>query len=130
MDLSCSTDHAEFHARLSIYVDSFTPPHLNDLGIANTEGHFADDPTATHWFDRLALDDKNACLAAMLQVPAVVALADLSDDAPSPNWRTVVAACARSGAPDAYGLCRTWAQTSSRFDPDDFDSRWRSYARG
>jgi hypothetical protein len=83
-----------------------------------------------HWFDRLSPDDKNASLAAMLQLPAVIALADTPDDAPSPNWRTVLAACVRSGAPDAYSRCRAWAQTSPRFDPDNFDLRWRSYARG
>lgn len=86
--------------------------------------------SSDRWFDRLSPDDKNACLAAMLQVPAVLALADTLDEAPSPNWRTVLAACARSGSPDAESLCRAWAQTSKRFDPDDFDSRWRSYVRG
>jgi hypothetical protein len=83
-----------------------------------------------HWFDRLSPDDKNACLAAMLQVPTVIALADTPDASPSPNWRTVVAACVRSGAPDAYNLCRAWAQTSPRFDADNFDLRWNSYSRG
>lgn len=87
-------------------------------------------PSGDNWFDRLSPDDKNVCLSEMLQLPAVVALADTSDNAPSPNWRTVVAACVRSDAPDAYSLCRAWAQTSERFDPDNFDVRWRSYARG
>ena len=85
--------------------------------------------TSDHWFDRLSPDDKDACLAAMLQVPAVVALADTPDNAPSPNWRNVVAACVRSGAPDAENLCRAWAQTSHRYHVDDFASRWGSYAR-
>ena len=86
--------------------------------------------SGNNWFDRLSLDDKNACLASMLREPAVIALADKPDDAPLPNWRTVVAACVRSGAPDAYNLCRAWAQTSPRFESDNFDLRWRSYARG
>lgn len=99
-------------------------------GIADLPGNLVFGQSGDHWFDRLSPDDKNACLAAMLQVPAVIALADMPDDAPSPNWRTVVAACVRSGAPDAYNLCRAWAATSPRFDPDDFDLRWRSYSRG
>jgi hypothetical protein len=106
--------------------------------------HFAPTPTAScssvlddlagglsggpGWFEQLSPEDKNACLAEMLQVPAVIALADTSDGAPSPNWRTVLAACSRSGAPDAYRLTRDWAATSPRFNADDFDRRWRSYA--
>ncbi len=104
------------------------PPPVG--GVADFPGNLVFGQTDDHWFDRLTPDDKNACLAAMLQVPAVIALADTPDNAPSPNWRTVVAACVRSGAPDAYNLCRAWAQTSPRFDPDNFDLRWGSYARG
>jgi hypothetical protein len=80
------------------------------------------------WFNQLTPEDKNACLAEMLRVPAVVRLADTSDGDPSPNWRTVLAACARSEAPDAYRLAQVWAETSARFDPNDFDRRWNSYA--
>lgn len=82
-----------------------------------------------HWFEQLSPLAKNTCLAEMLLNPAVIALADTPDDAPSPNWRTIVAACARSGATDAYQLCRAWAQTSPRFGAANFDLRWRSYAR-
>jgi hypothetical protein len=106
------------------------PPPPPVIGLAELPSNLVFDQTGNHWFDRLSPDDKNACLAAMLQMPAVIALADMPDDAPSPNWRTVVAACVRSGAPDAYNRCRTWAQTSQLFDPHDFDSRWGSYARG
>lgn len=87
-------------------------------------------PSGDNWFNRLSPDDKNACLTEMLQIPAVIALADMPDEAPSPNWRTILAACVRSGAPDAYSRCRAWAQTSTRFDSDNFDVRWGSYARG
>ena len=80
-----------------------------------------------HWFSRLSPDERNACLAEMLKVPSVAALADTSDAAPPPNWRTVLAACARSNAPNAYSLCQAWAQTSPRFDPQDFESRYGSY---
>lgn len=87
-------------------------------------------PSGDNWFERLSPENKNACLAEMLQVPAVIALADQEDNVPSPNWRTVLAACSRSGAPDAENLCRGWAKTSERYDSDDFDLRWGSYARG
>lgn len=106
------------------------PPPPPVAGDADLPGNLVFGQTGDHWFDRLSPDDKNACLVAMLQVPSVIALADLPDDAPSPNWRTVVAACVRSGVSDAYNLCRAWAETSSRFDPNNFDLRWRSYARG
>lgn len=120
--------HAQFRERLIRCIDEFAARGWQSaLGV---ESNLVLNSSADHWFDRLSPDDKNACLAAMLQVPAVIALADTSDSTPSPNWRTVVAACARSGAPDAYNLCRAWAATSPRFAPDDFDLRWRSYSRG
>lgn len=100
------------------------------VGVPDLPGNLEFGQTGDHWFDRLAPDDKNACLTAMLQVPAVIALADMPDDARSPNWRTVVAACVRSGASDAYSLCRAWAETSDRFEPENFEVRWRSYSRG
>lgn len=109
-------------------VDVFPPPPI--VGVVDLPGNLVHRQTKDHWFDRLPSGEKDACLASMLQVSAVTELADMPDNAPSPNWRTVVAACARSGAPNAYNLCRAWAATSSRFDPDDFDLRWRSYARG
>ncbi len=92
-------------------------------------GGLSSSPGGPGWFDRLSPVDKNACLADMLRVPAVIALADTSDGDPSPNWRTIVASCARSGAPDAYALARNWAETSSRFEHSDFDSRWASYVK-
>lgn len=106
------------------------PPPPPVIGVADLPSNLRFGDAGDHWFARLSPDDKNACLAAMLQVPAVIALADTLDEAPSPNWRTVLAACVRSGAPNAENLCRAWAQTSQRYRPDDFDSRWGSYARG
>lgn len=107
-----------------------TPPPPPVAGDADLPGNLVFGQTGDHWFDRLSPDDKNACLAALLQVPAVIALADTRDETPSPNWRTILAASARSGAADAYNLCRAWAETSDRYDPDNFDLRWRSYSRG
>jgi hypothetical protein len=106
------------------------PPTRSRTDVAGLPGDLMIQPARDNWFERLSPEAKDACLAKMLQVPAVIALADTCDETPSPNWRTVLAACVRSGAPDAYSLCRAWAQTSERFDPDDFDVRWRSYARG
>jgi|GEM_PF-3285614 len=85
---------------------------------------------STDWFDKLSPDDKDACLAKILNHPRIQALADTSDGAPQPNWRTVLAACARSGAPKAYELCKAWARTSPRFEETDFNRRWQSYSRG
>lgn len=79
------------------------------------------------WFDDLPPDRKDACLAAMLAIPEIAALADTSDGAPEPNWRTVLAACARSGAPNARSICRDWASASPRFNASNFDARFRSY---
>lgn len=81
------------------------------------------------WFDKLPSEARDECLRAMLKLPAIVALADTSDGASYPNWRTVLAACARSGAPNAREICEKWARTSTRFDSQDFSTRWASYAR-
>lgn len=106
------------------------PAELAGVGLGDLPNNVSFDTSSANWFDRLAPADKNACLAEILQLSAIIALADTSDTAPAPNWRTVMAACTRSGAPNAYGLCRAWAQTSKRFDADNFDLRWRSYKGG
>lgn len=120
--------HAQFRERLMCCIEQIAAKGPQpDLGVENNVDIGS---SADHWFDRLAPEDKNACLEEMLKTPAVVALADTDDDSPEPNWRTIMAASARSGAPNAKSLCRDWAQTSSRFEPDDFESRWRSYTNG
>lgn len=120
--------HAQFRAQLLRCIDQIAASGLQT--VLGVESNVAFEATTDHWFDRLSPEDKDACLAAMLHIPAVIALADTPDDAPSPNWRTVVAACARSGAPNAKTYCRDWAATSGLYDPDDFEKRWGSYARG
>lgn len=120
--------HQDFYARLADFLSR--EEGLDFPIIAPFASNLEIIPTTDHWFDRLSLDNKNACLADMLRVPLVISLADTPDSSPSPNWRTVLAACARSGAPEAYNLCRVWAQSSARFDQDNFDLRWRSYAAG
>lgn len=84
-------------------------------------------PARPGWFDRLSPEDRDAALGEMLARPGIVALADLPDGAPSPNWRDVLAACARSGAPNAESLCRAWAATSRRYKAEDFESRFSSF---
>ena len=94
--------------------------------------HFAPDDNSdltSGWFKKLSDDDQNAALKGMLAVPDVVALADTEDTAPEPNWRTVVAACVRSGAPMAFDLCKEWAETSKRFTQAGFNNSWRYYVR-
>ena len=120
--------HALFRARLMCCIDQIvaTCPQT----VLGVEGNVDVESAADHWFDRLSPEDKDACLAEMLKAPAVVALADTDDDSPEPNWRTIMAASARSGAPNAKALCRDWAQTSSRFNSADFEPRWQSYAYG
>lgn len=118
--------HAEFRARLRHRIDenvAATPQACLGVG-SNTKV----ESTADHWFERLSPEDRDACLLELLNVPAVVAFADTSDAHPEPNWRTVLAACKRSGAPHAYEQCRDWAMTSDRFNARDFETRWRSYA--
>lgn len=120
--------HAQFRAQLLRCIDQIAATdRQNVLGV---ESNVVFEATTVHWFDRLSAEDKDACLATMLHIPAVIALADTPDDAPSPNWRTVLAACARSGAPNAKTLCRDWAATSGLYDPGDFERRWVSYAHG
>jgi hypothetical protein len=85
---------------------------------------------STGWFSQLSPERQDACLQAMLAIPAIAMLADTSDGDPEPNWRTVLAACARSGAPDARAICRRWAAQSDRFLEADFESRFSSYEKG
>jgi hypothetical protein len=77
------------------------------------------------WFSDLPDDRKNACLAEMLAVPDVVAVADLERG----EWLRIVMACAQSGAPDAEQLCREWSQTSARYEAGGFDRDWQSASR-
>ena len=120
--------HAQFRAQLLRCIDQFAAS--DQQTVLGVESNVVFETTANHWFGRLSAEDKDACLAAMLHIPAVIALADTPDDAPSPNWRTVLAACARSGAPNAKALCRDWAATSGLYDPGDFERRWESYVHG
>ena len=77
-------------------------------------------------FNDLSPDEKDACLADMLQVPDVVALAY----AKRAKWLTVVAACARSGAPSARELCQEWSKLcKEKYDESDFYRAYASFAK-
>jgi hypothetical protein len=78
------------------------------------------------WWDRLPPDKKDEALREMLSGPRIRALADTSETSPAPNWLTVLAAAARSGAPSAREITREWAKSSSRYD-DSFDARFSSF---
>lgn len=121
------TPYADLHTALSAYIGSSSGAPSAPMTALSS--NLVSGTGGDRWFARLSPDDQDSCIAQMLQVPSVVALADTSDSAPSPNWRTVLAACARSGAPNAKTLCREWAQTSGRFNAGDFDDRWESFAR-
>jgi hypothetical protein len=114
------TSLAEFEAALDTYLARRVPDiSINDDLSAGT--------SAEPWFPRLSDADKDACLKALLAHPPIAALADTSDADPTPNWRTVLAACARSGAPNAREICRTWAMNSARYREADFDTRFSSF---
>lgn len=119
--------------RLEEVVRALTPAGVTTSESKGQSRSLADDIESglaqAPWFDRLAPTDKDACLRSILGTPGILALANTSDASPEPNWRTVLAACARSGAPSARDLAREWAATSDRFDENDFASRWNSYAR-
>lgn len=83
-------------------------------------------PPGDGWWDRLPLHRKDEALAALLSGPGIRALADTSDTAPSPNWLTILAAAARSGAPNAREIAREWAMSSPRYDAS-FDARFSSF---
>jgi hypothetical protein len=93
------------------------------------------DNSGAAWWHLLSPADKDAALGEILALPEVIALADTGDDDQQPNWRVVVAACARSGAPNAHEQCRDWAKQSSRYfknannNDSSFDTRFNSYAR-
>jgi hypothetical protein len=103
-------------------VDELGPPPAH---IAEFDG-WADNSDlsaglSAHWFEWLTPDQKDACLAEMLD-----AVADLAD-AGRPDWLRIVAACARSGAPGAEDICRRWSQCSSKYSAAHFDTAYRSF---
>lgn len=119
--------YAELEATLDQYIA--------DNGLAAIEQKPADNLNADlmggmqdSWFDRLSAADKDPCLAEILQQPAIAALALTKDSDPDPNWRTVIAACRRSGAANSEELCRAWAQRGN-YTEDHFNSSWRYYGK-
>ena len=128
LSMTAPSSHAYFRESLLSYVhDQQQSAPAMPAGLA---GNLEFKSTPDYWFDRLSPMAMHACLAEMLATPDLIALADTKDSAPNPNWRTVVAACARSGAPYARSLCETWAMTSLKYrSAFDFERRWSSYGR-
>ncbi len=79
-----------------------------------------------HWFDKLAAEQKNGLLCAILIDPRIVALADV----PREPWLQLLFALAdayQRGATEARELAQAWSATSTRFDANAFDRDWRSF---
>lgn len=73
------------------------------------------------WFDYLTGEQKDDCLRDILGQLRHLA------DAGRETWRDIVAACARSGAPNAFAICREWSATSPKYDPVQFVRDFRSF---
>ena len=71
------------------------------------------------WWDRLPAEQKAGALREALDT--------LDADVPRDEWLPTVAACARSGAPGAYELCKNWSQQSARYDAAKFDAEFASF---
>ena len=96
------------------------PAHLT--GFSETDNT---DLGTTSWND-LTPEEKNTYLAEMLQVPDVIALAGASRK----EWLTIVAACARSGAPSAKEKCRGWSKLyKKKYNEADFDRDYESFRK-
>ena len=77
-------------------------------------------------WDALSPEDKDACLAEMLQVPDVIAVAYAKRD----PWLKIVTACARSGAPHAYEYCQEWSKLDkAQYNESDFDRDYESFRK-
>jgi hypothetical protein len=78
-------------------------------------------------FNDLSPDEKDACLTEMLAVPDVIAIAHGQARVP---WRDILAACARSGAPDAEKLCRDWSMLApDQYNEGHFNREFGWYAK-
>ena len=96
------------------------PQGLPDLNAAAMSG------LGHHWFDDLALPEKNALIRAVLSTPGMLAIADMARQ----EWLPIIFACAdaeQRGANEAHSLAQDWSKTSKRYVADDFDRDWRSF---
>jgi putative DNA primase/helicase len=77
-------------------------------------------------WDALPPEDKDKYLAGMLQVPDVIAIAHGGRG----EWKDIIAAIARSGAPNAYELGREWSKLDKKqFNEEKFHSTYQSYLK-
>lgn len=75
-----------------------------------------------HKWDNLNDQEKDIALAEMLNVLP-------KDDAVDRDkWTKIVASCARSGAPNAMDICRTWSESAQdKYDDDGFNQTYASF---
>jgi putative DNA primase/helicase len=101
------------------------PDHIAGKGLnLNAAAH-----EGLHSFASLSPEQQNAMLAAMLELPAIQALADT----PRNEWRDLlfsIADAEQLGATDARPLALEWSKTSKRFEEggqEEFDNIWNSF---
>lgn len=108
---------------IGLSTEFFLPPGGPARALPVTNDLAAGIPRGS-WFDDLTPVRKDECLVYLLTSPSVIAAAD----APYPEWFPVVAACARSGAPNAMEICRRWSRLSSKYEAASFDKTFNSFA--
>ena len=108
-------DHADFALRLEHYAVASSP-----FSPATSLNHDLIAGLATgSWWDNLRPEQKDECLAEMLNTQ--------DPDTPRDQWLPLVAASARSGAPNAREICRRWSKRSPRYDSTKFDTEFSSF---
>lgn len=72
-----------------------------------------------NWWNQLSPEQKDIGLEKLLSV--------LNPDVTREYWLPIVAACARSGAPNALEICREWSKRSGRYSARNFDAEFKSF---
>ena len=97
----------------------------NDTGEAIDNSDLSGGMDTKPW-DTLSPADKDKYLAEMLEVPVVVArsLGEARDP-----WFKIVGACAKSGAPNAKEICRTYSKRGKTYNEKAFEEAYDWWAR-
>ncbi len=75
-----------------------------------------------HKWDELTDQEKDSALAEMLGILPTDEAIDRD------KWSKIVASCARSGAPNAMDICRSWSKTAQdKYDDDGFNQTYASF---
>lgn len=80
------------------------------------------DAVLSGWWDQLDGNAKDAELRRMLEC-----LPQSVWDGGEQPWLTIIAACARSGAPHAEDIAREFSQRGACYSDQEFNSRYRSF---